>query len=379
MRIAILGSVVTQIPPSGQAAIETLVYEQALGLAKKGHKILLFAPKGSKVEHPNVEIVEIGSGGTLSGAGKESGPFKGSTLRAGHSELNLSEEKYGSSYKLRLEITNLGVLIKELLDRKDQYDVVLNNLRGEAVVVPVLNYLQKPMAHVMHLPLFDELSNLFKIYNTPLISISNAQRKAYQDLNYVATVYNGVDPDVFTFNETPEDYYLYLGSIGKNKNPKDALIACKETGVKLVVGGRVKDKEYYEKEISPLVDGTRISWVGELDPQKVRELYQRARAFLFPTLWAEPFGLVLIESMSCGTPVIAYPNGAVPEVIKNGYNGYLVNNVGEMKTKILEIEKMGLEVQKLRQNARKSVEEKFTVGKMVEGYEEVLANLKIKN
>lgn len=359
MRIAILGSVATQIPPAGQAAIESLVYYQALGLGNRGHQISLFAPAGSTVPLANVEIIEVGSGGTLTGLEQNSETEK------------IMIEKIGSSYKLRLEIANLGTLLSKFMERKDDFDIVLNNLRGEAIVVPVAAYFHKPLFHVLHLPLFDELIVLFQKYETKLISISRAQRKAYPRANYAATVYNGVDTSVFSYNGNPADYFLYLGSIGRNKNPKEAILACKIAGVPMKIGGRIKDKDYYEKEIAPLIDGKQIRWVGELTRNEIIKLYRRAKGFLFPTLWEEPFGLVLIEAMACGTPVIAYPNGAIPEIVENGKNGFLVSDVNGMVEKIKEIDKIK------REDCRKIVEEHFTVEKMVGDYERVLLSIKL--
>lgn len=357
MRIAILGSVATQIPPAGQAAIESLVYYQALGLGNRGHQVSLFAPAGSTVPLANVEIIEVGSGGTLTGSGQDSVREK------------IMIEKIGSSYKLRLEIANLGTLLSKFIERKDDFDIVLNNLRGEAIVVPVAAYFHKPLFHVLHLPLFDELIVLFQKYETKLISLSDAQRKAYPQANYVATVYNGVDTSVFSYNGNPADYFLYLGSIGRNKNPKEAILACKTAGVPMKIGGRIKDKDYYEKEIAPLIDGKQIRWVGELTRGEIIKLYQGAKGFLFPTLWEEPFGLVLIEAGSCGTPAIAYPNGATAEIVENGKNGFLVRNVTEMTEKIKEIDQIK------REDCRSHVEENFTVNKMVDAYENALKSL----
>lgn len=354
MRIAILGSVVTKIPPIGQAAIESLVYYQALGLGNRGHKVLLFAPAGSQIPSANVEIVEVGDGGTLTGLGKDSEKEK------------IMTGKIGSAYKLRLEVANLGILLGKFIERKNEFDIILNNLRGEAVVVPVASFFHKPLFHVMHLPLFDELTALFQKFGTKLISISNAQRKAYPKADYATTVYNGVDTSVFSYNGNPSDYFLYLGSIGRNKNPKEAILACKKAGAPMIIGGRIKDRDYYEKEITPLIDGKQIRWVGELSRGEIINLYRQAKGFLFPTLWEEPFGLVLIEAGSCGTPVIAYPNGAIPEIIEEGRNGYLVRNVSEMSEKIKNIEKIK------REDCRRIVEEKFSIGKMIESYEKVL-------
>ncbi|OGG13992.1 hypothetical protein A3D77_03335 [Candidatus Gottesmanbacteria bacterium RIFCSPHIGHO2_02_FULL_39_11] len=356
MRIAILGSVATQIPPIGQAAIETLVNYQALGLAAKNHQILLFAPVGSSVSHPNIQLVPVGRGGTLSGQGKES---------------EEGELEIGSSYKLRLEIAHLSILLQKLIDLKDEYDVILNNLRGEAVIFPVAKLLNKKVFHVMHMPLFDEIASVIKKYQTSLIAISIAQRKAYPDLNYAATVYNGVDPDLFSFNPKHLDYFLYLGSITPNKNPAAAVRVCRSLGVSLKIGGRIKDEKYYKKEIEPFVDGTQIQWIGEITQEEIIKMYQGAKAFLFPTLWEEPFGLVLIEAMSCGTPVIAYANGAIPEVVVNGRTGFVIEDNSEEKM----MEKMKIIDSINRKNCREHVEKNFTIEKMVEGYNRALAGI----
>lgn len=353
MRIALLGSVTSVIPPVGQAAIERLVYEQAIGLADRGHEILLFAPAGSTISHRNVTLVPVADKVLLTGEGREG--------------KSPEEETYGSSYKLRLEVANMARVLDALVDRKNEYDVILNNLRSEAVVWSVASYVNKPVFHVMHLPLFPELSPLAHKHGVHVISISDAQQRTAPDFPYAGTVYNAVDTNDFAFNPTPGDYVLYLGSIGANKNPKDALLAARAAGVPMKIGGRIKDSIYYEKEIAPLVDGKLVTWVGEQHPKDVIALYQQAKAFLFPTLWEEPFGLVVIEAMSCGTPVIAYPHGAIPEIVKDGVNGYLVNSSTEMAQKIALVDQID------RNACRKSVEEKFSIAKMIDGYEKVLS------
>ena len=353
MRIAILGSVSTIIPPQGQAAIERLAYQQAVGLAERGNEILLFCLQGSQVVHPNVRMITVGSGEARSGQGNETN----------------YEALYGTSYKLRLEIVNLAQVLANLITLKDQYDVILNNLRGEAILLPIARELNKTFFHVLHLPVFPELAELFKAYKTQLISISNAQQKANPDLNYAGTVYNAVDTNEFTYSPTHQNYVLYLGSIGKNKNPRDAILAAQQAGEKMLIGGRIKDTKYYESEIKPLIDGTQIQWVGEKHGDEIVKLYQGAKVFLFPTLWEEPFGLVLIEAMSCGTPVIAYPHGAIPEIVTNGKDGFLVNSVAEMAAKIKEIDTIK------REDCRKYVEENFALEKMIVAYEVLLKTL----
>jgi glycosyltransferase involved in cell wall biosynthesis len=352
MRIALLGSVTSVLPPVGQAAIERLVCQQAVGLANRGHHILLFAPAGSSIRHENITLIPVADKVLLSGTGKEG--------------KVIEEELYGASYKLRLEVANIARVLDELVAHKDEYDVILNNLRSEAVVWSMASFLNKPLYHIMHLPIFTELSTLVKQHNIRLISLSNAQRKAYPDLPYAGTVYNAVDTNDFSFNPTPDPYVLYLGSIGRNKNPKDALLAAKAAGVPIKIGGRIKDEVYYDTEIKPLIDGVSVTWIGELHPNEVIALYKQAKAFLFPTLWEEPFGLVLIEAMSCGTPVIAYPNGAIPEIVEDGKNGYIAHSVTEMAEKLKIIDKIDRAV------CRKTVEEKFSIDKMIDGYEKII-------
>lgn len=356
MKIALLGSTTSIIPPQSQAAIERLAYFQTMGLANKGHTILLFTLSGSKVNHQNVRIIEVGKEEALLGVGK--------------SEVNPLVEKYGVAYPLRLRLSQLSRALFKLIELKDEYDVILNNLPDESPQLPLVSLLNKPFFHILHLPVFPALAELFSKYKTPLISISFQQRKAFPDLNYVGNAYNAVDTKEFTFSPIHKNYLLYLGSIGKNKNPKDAILAAKQSGESLIIGGRIKDQKYYEKEIRPLIDGKKIRWVGEMGSAEVIALYQGAKAFLFPTMWEEPFGLVMIEAMACGTPVIAYPHGAVLEVVKNGVNGYLVNSVSEMADKIKHIDSID------RKACRAYVEEHFSINQMVTAYENILLNYK---
>ncbi len=355
MNIAILGSTSAKIPPDGQAAIERLAYFQTLGLASRGHSILLFGLAGSKVDHPNVKIIETGSAQTLLGQGK--GENAGRTV------------DYGVSYPLRLRILQLAQTLDELVKHQSEYDVILNNLPDESPVVVTAGFLKKPLAHILHLPIFPELAEFFKKHKVNLISISHAQQLQFPDLNYAGNVYNAVDTKEFAFSPAAQDYVLYLGSIGRNKNPKDAILAAKQAGIKILIGGRIKDQQYYKSEIAPLVDNSSVVWIGEKHPSEIISLYQGAKAFLFPTLWQEPFGLVLIEAMSCGTPVVAYPNGAIPEIVVDDKVGYLVKNSAEMAEKIKIIDRID------RSLCRKHVEEKFSISKMIDGYEQILRRI----
>lgn len=349
MRIAILGSVALPVPPSGQGGTEWIVYYQAKGLAEKGHKVVLFAAKGSaeNLKGTAVLVIEVGGGDVVAGSSREK-----------QFDLKLTE----ASRKLRLEIVYLSQVCQKLIELQDQYDLILNNMRGEAVFLPVAKLLNKPFINVMHLNIFPELADLFREFNTKIITISNSQRKSCPDLSYLATVYNGVDTAKLAFNSTPKDYLLMVGTIGRHKNQASAIKVAKNLGKKLVLAGKIRDQDYFE-ELKRDIDGEQIKWVGEIGFEEKVKLYQNAKAFLFPILWEEPFGLVMIEAMSCGTPVIAFNHGATPEVVVNGLTGFVVENDSQMIEAVKKIGSID------RADCRKHVEKNFTVEKMIDGYE----------
>jgi len=357
MRIAILGSVALPVPPPAQGGTEWIAYYQAKGLAKLGHSIILLAAKGSKINfsEKNIEVIEVGGGDVVAGGSRER-QFNPSLMEA--------------SRKLRLETTYLAEVSGKLIELKDKYDVILNNMRGEAVFLPVAKFLGKPFVNVMHLNLFTELAEMFSKFKTNIITISNAQRKSFPDLNYLATVYNCVDVEKYIFNPVPQDYLLMIGSIGRHKNQAEAIIVAKELGMKLILAGKVRDQDYFQ-EIKKDIDGKQIKWIGEIDFAEKLRLYQNAKAFLFPILWEEPFGLVMIEAMACGTPVVAFANGAIPEVIVDGKTGFVIerNSRNDMIAAVKNIDKIK------REDCAKYVKDNFTVEKMVKNYESALIRL----
>ena len=353
MRIAILGSVVLPVPPSRQGGTEWIAYYQAKGLADLGHEVILLAARGSFMG--KYRLIEIGQGNKSIGAG-----------RAG-----AESEEIEASRRLRKENVNLAEVMQKLIDLKDEYDVILNNMRGEAVFLPLTKMLEKPFINVMHLPLFPELAHLFEESKTHVVTISNAQRKGFSDLNYLATVYNCVDTEKYTFNPIPKgEYLLMLGTIGRHKNQGAAIRVAKKLGMKLYLSGKIRDEDYFE-ELKKEIDGKQIVWHKELEFYRKVEMYQNAKVFLFPIVWEEPFGLVMIEAMACGTPVVAFSNGAIPEVVVDGKTGFVIDSNNEVGM----IEAVGKIGSIKRQDCRSHVMENFTVEKMVKGYEEALKKI----
>ena len=168
MKIAILGSIALPVPPPFQGGTEWIAYYQALGLSEKGHEIILFAAKGnSKNFNSNIKLIEVGKGDIVTGSAAER-----------KFDPTLTE----GSRELRLEMVYLSEVVQKLIDFKESYDIVLNNMRGEAVFLPIAKMLKKPFVNVIHLNIFSELSELFQNFKTPIITISNAQRKNFPNL-----------------------------------------------------------------------------------------------------------------------------------------------------------------------------------------------------
>ena len=213
-------------------------------------------------------------------------------------------------------------------------------------------------------------------------------------MNYVATIYNGTDTNLFRFNPNPKDYLLYLGELVERKGVREAILAAKKIKLKLVIAGRVplqtsqiKDYSFFQKYVKPELNRGRIEYAGEVASEKTSELYGNAKATLFPIRWEEPFGLVMTESMSCGTPIIAFARGSVPEIIKDGETGFIVNSSDNDIRGNWIIKKTGVEGMieainriydmpekeylEMRKNCRKHVEKNFTLERMVDEYEKV--------
>lgn len=211
---------------------------------------------------------------------------------------------------------------------------------------------------------------LLKHKDEKYISFSLAQRKQLPELNWYANIYHGVDTNLFSFEENPEDYFLFIGRITKDKGAHVAINVCKETGVNLRIAGRSYSTEnYWHEMIEPHINGTSIRYFGEVSLEEKIPLIQKAKAVIFPTFYQEAFGYVLIEAMSCGTPAIAFNNGSVPEIVKDGITGFVVENEEQMIEAIKKIDTID------RKKVRNRAEQFFSLKKMVSHYENVYKRL----
>jgi len=229
----------------------------------------------------------------------------------------------------------------------------------------------QPTVHSVHNPLSDNFLKIKEfVKNQKYISFSLAQRTQYPDLNWIANIYHGIDESLYQFSPTHKGYLLYLGRLIEEKGVHHAIQAAKAAGKKLVISGMSRfDSSYWQKEVEPHIDAKQVKYVGPSDLERKIALMQGAEALLFPTQAEETFGLVMIEAMACGTPVIGFDRGAVREVVKDGVTGYVVQDAKEMEQAIHAIDKLD------RIEARKRAEIYFTAKKMVSGYLKVYARV----
>ncbi len=205
--------------------------------------------------------------------------------------------------------------------------------------------------------------------NVGLISLSENQRKPAPDLPWVANCHNALDLDAYPVHHERGEYLLFLGRMAPDKGCHRAVEVARKAGLPLKIAGKMREpleREYFEEYVAPHL-GEGIEYMGETSHGRKVALLQNARATLFPIEWEEPFGLVMIESMACGTPVIATRRGAVPEVIEHGRNGIIVDDYGEMVDALAEADRIEPD------ECRRSMEESFSAGRMVRDYEAAYA------
>ncbi len=263
----------------------------------------------------------------------------------------------------------LHALISECFKRASEFDIIHTHLTlWPSFYSPLA---KTPTVMSLHSPLPAEIKDLVQKYKDHYyVSFSLAQRKKMPELNWFANVYHGIDTQLFNFNPHPQDYFLYLGRVTEEKGVHLAIEAAEAAGVPLWIAGHSYPKEgYWHDQIEKKIDGKMIRYVGEANLQTKIELLQNAKGLLFPTQYDEVFGLVMIEAMSCGTPVIAWNKGSVPEVIKHGQTGYIVDSVKGMTDAIKSIDKIS------RETTRERAVKLFSTETMVSNYERMYVRI----
>ena len=343
MKIAQIAPFEEPVPPKKYGGTERIVYHLTEELVKNGHNVTLFATGDSKTSAKLLSIFP-------------------KALRSIKIGQNL---KAREAYKLIGLAKVIGILLKE------NFDIIHNHIGWR--FLPFIKILKTKVVTTLHGPLDIGYQRFIyqKFPNSYYISISKNQREPLPKLNFVGNVYNGIDIRSFPFKEKSGNYLAFLGRMSPEKGPLEAIKIAKKMKMKLVMAAKIDlvDKEYFSKKIEPLIDNRMIKFIGEVGHKKKVQLLQNAKATLVPINWREPFGLVLTESMSCGTPVIAFKRGSVPEIIKDKKTGFIVKNVDEAVESLKKIDQID------RRDCRKWVEEKFTSEKMANGYEKIYSKV----
>jgi glycosyltransferase involved in cell wall biosynthesis len=198
----------------------------------------------------------------------------------------------------------------------------------------------------------------------PLVSISDYQRKPLPWANWQATVHHGLPLNLYQFHPEPDDYFAFVGRISPEKRVDRAIEIAVACGTPLRIAAKIDDADrvYFENRIRPLLDNPLVEFIGEIDEPRKDDFIGRARALLFPIDWPEPFGIVMIEAMACGTPVISYRSGSVPEVLEHGVSGFVVDDQQEAIAAAREIHRID------RRRCREAFERRFTARTMAERY-----------
>ncbi|MEX2122143.1 MAG: glycosyltransferase family 4 protein [Pirellulales bacterium] len=262
-------------------------------------------------------------------------------------------------------------MLEELFQHADRFDII--HFHVDYLHYPWSRRERRPQVTTLHGRLdIPELVGLYQKYgDMPVVSISNAQRQPLPHANWQATVYHGLPPDLHCCREQPGDYLVFLGRISPEKRVDRAIEIARRAGMPLRIAAKVDhvDKRYFHDEIEHLFADPLVEYLGELDERRKGELLGGARALLFPIDWPEPFGLVMIEAMACGLPVIAWRRGSVPEVIEDGVTGFIVDGVDQAAEAVARAGHLS------RAGCRQAFMERFSVERMARDYVAVYQRL----
>jgi glycosyltransferase involved in cell wall biosynthesis len=335
MKIAVLSAVAWRTPPRHYGPWEQVASNLTEGLVREGIDVTLFATADS-----------------ITGARLEGVIEKG------------YEEDATQSAKV-LECLH----ISNLMERAENFELIHNHF--DFLPLTYSRLIFTPMVTTIHGFSSQNIIPVYKKYNsgTHYVSISYADRSP--ELKYIANIYHGIKTADFTFNASPDDYLLYFGRIHPDKGTYEAIEIAKRSKHRLLIAGIIQDKDYFKEKVEPFLND-EIVFLGPADPEKRNVLLKNALALLHPINFHEPFGLSVAEAMLCGTPVIAFNKGSMPELIENRKTGFLVNDMYEAVESIPEINRID------RAYCRQYATEKFSIDKMVKDYIKVYEQILYK-
>ena len=335
MRIAQVAPLFESVPPALYGGSERVVSWLTEELVALGHEVTLFA----------------------SGDSKTSAKLVSSSPKA-----------LWRDSQVRETLPHHVLLVEEVLRRAAEFDVI--HFHCDYVHFPLISRCKVPSITTMHGLIHprDHL-NLFSAFpEVKLVSISNSQRTPIPNASWCGTVYHGMPPELHSFQAAPQGYLLFLGRISPDKGVERAIEIATRSKRQLKIAAKIydEDRAYFERKIEPLVrQSEQVEYIGEVGGIEKNELLGNASGLLFPIQWEEPFGLVLIEALACGTPVIAWNRGSVPEIIENTVHGYIVEDISQAVAAVERLKDIR------RDLCRKQFEDNFTVTRMALKYLEI--------
>jgi glycosyltransferase involved in cell wall biosynthesis len=334
MRIAQVAPLIESVPPKHYGGTERIVSYLTEELVGAGHDVTLF-----------------GSGDSVTSA-RLIAPTRRSLRKNERCKDPMAREV---------------ILIDHVVDHAREFDLI--HFHTGYLHFAVSRHLPVPHVTTLHgrLDMHDLVRVFDRFRDVPVISISNAQREPIPRANWQATIYHGLPNDLFRFYPDRGDYLAFLGRTSPEKGADRAIEIAKRVDMPLKIAAKVDrvDRRYFKRVVEPLLNDPHVEWVGEISDQQKNEFLGNAYALLFPIDWPEPFGLVMIEAMACGTPVIAYASGSVPEVMEDGITGFIVREPGEAAEAIGRVANLS------RERCREVFERRFTASRMADDYMEV--------
>lgn len=340
LRIAQVAPLYEAVPPRLYGGTERVVAHLSDALVELGHRVTLFASAEARTT-------------------ADLAPLRDQAIRLDPSPLKSDLAAHMS-------------MLHEVHRRRHEFDII--HFHVDLIHFPFFADCAERTVTTLHGRLdLKDLPNAYARWpQFPLVSISYDQRTPIPQASWIATVQHGLDDRIFDFHAGPAgDYLAFLGRISPEKRPDRAIALAKRTGVRLKIAAKVDavDRAYFHEMIEPLLDDPLIEFIGEIGDERKSAFLGNARALLFPIDWPEPFGLVMIEAMACGTPVIAWRSGSVPEVMEDGITGFIVDNEEEAAESLARVGSLD------RRRIRDVFERRFTAEVMASGYVQVYRRL----